>query len=640
MKITSDNIYRNVNMPLTEDYVAKVVNSFIDMSKNCEKYTKSCPKELYKVFYFFLKDEKNKGKNVYDSIIDLDDGMIKTSIANNKYTPFIDEMGIEMSDPIPAIQPNWHTYQSWHLSNHKKYRPEDISHRFYISIDPSTIPDFIMLLKEKFEKMDTTYYFKINDSSIVGNTQKDGLVIYSSTEDMNYVLSILKEIEIEYPELIKKCNDPHIFCGNINGWIGYANEIKKEKNSYTNLMSRIMYESIENSVLNWIRTHLTFTINENGKNIYLSEYFNSQIKSGKTEIELIKGLNEYIRKLGHLVATIPLVDKNFKQDMYRTIKNNLIKNNFNPNNICFNFDVLKEMNEYNSNIKFNKNQQSTPSNEHDYKAEYNELKNTRTVFPNLNENIINELKRKVWNYFKELTKVTNLEHNIQYRNVSVYAAPLLEIHGSNLVNWPVKNGNEIYIDKNFLKDPNNTNIIGCQVMHEMLHGLSEFKNEKQMFFGHGTECRGINEATTQMFAEDITGIRLSKDEDYMYFIKRVMRACKILVGEDKLASQYLNNDLSFEEKFNEISSGKFAEFANAMNMIYKLSMQNKYKGNVDLRGLRTAQNNVMRFIMNIIKKQASDNPEIIVEIMDELKLNEDEFDMDWNQLNSLSNPHK
>lgn len=373
-----------------------------------------------------------------------------------------------------------------------------------------------------------------------------------------------------------------------------------------------MYDSIETSVLNWIGTHPTFTINENGKNIYLSEYFNSQIKSEReTESESINGLNEYIRKLGHLVSSIPLVDKNFKQEVYRTIKNNLVKNNFDPNNICFNFDVLKEMNEYNSNIQ---------SNEHDFKAEYNQLLNSRTALPNYNE-LVKNLKRKAWEYFRNVTNVTNLESNMS-RDITVYSAPLLEIHGSNLVNWPVNNDNEIYIDENFLKDPNNANIIVCQIMHEISHGLSQFKNKKQLFFGHKVEeCQGIEEATTQMYAEDITGIRLSEEEDYMFSIKTFMRICKILVGEDKLASQYLNNDLSFEEKFNNILSGKFMEFANAMNSIYRLCKQRKYGYNIDLQDLETREANMLKFLGNIVDKQLDTRPEIVNQLENELGTN-------------------
>ena len=500
------------------------------------------------------------------------------------------------------------------------YEKGDISHRFYISVDPSVIPNFIILLKEKFEKLNITYYFKVSYGTIIGNTQKDGIVIYSSTEDMDYVLSVLNEIEVEHPELIKKCNEPHLFCGNINGWIGYANEIKKEKNSYTNLMTKIMYDSIEISVLNWIRTHPLFTINENGKNIYLSEYFNSQIKSGETESELINGLKEYIRKLGHLVAAIPQVDKTFKQEVYKTIKNNLIKNNFDPNNICFNFDVLKEINEYNSSIQDNKNKQLQQVNEHDYKAEYNQLLNSRAFLPNYNE-LVKNLKRKAWEYFRNVTNVINLESNMQ-KDIKVYSAPLLDIHGSDLVNWPVANGNEIYIDENFLKDPNNANIIVCQIMHEISHGLSQFKNKKQLFFGHETnEYQGIDEATTQMYAEDITKIRLSEEEDYMFPIKTFMRICKILVGEDKLASQYLNNNLSFENKFNNISSGKFTEFAIEMNNIYKLCKQAKYGNNVDLQDLETKKANMLKFLGNIVDKQLDIRPEIIEQLENELGVN-------------------
>ena len=58
MVVNSRNIYEKASVPLTEDYVARVVNNFINMSKNYN--IKSAFKEPYKVFYNFLKDEIKK----------------------------------------------------------------------------------------------------------------------------------------------------------------------------------------------------------------------------------------------------------------------------------------------------------------------------------------------------------------------------------------------------------------------------------------------------------------------------------------------------------------------------------------------------------------------------------------------------
>lgn len=349
--INSNNIYEKVSIPLTEEFIKKVVINFITMTINCDKYVPQFPNnfEPYKTFYHFLKDDINKGNSIYDSIIELNNKIERNSIENDVYNPLI-ENGNSFS-PITANQLGWYSYQSWHLSNDKRYNKGDISHRFYISVDSSVIPEFIVLLKEKFEKMDMSYYFKVNNASVVGNTQKDGIVIYSSTNDLNNTLLILEEIENEYPGIVKKCNEPHLFCGNINGWIGYANEVKNQKNSYTNLMAQIMYDSIETSVLNWVKVHDKLTIDSDGKNINLLQYFNSAMLSNsttKTDYVI------YIKRLGHLVNIIPKYDLNFKPELYRIIRNNLIKNNIDPNNICFNFDVLGEISKYNSNLIQNK----------------------------------------------------------------------------------------------------------------------------------------------------------------------------------------------------------------------------------------------------------------------------------------------
>lgn len=344
--IDSNSIYNNASIPLTEDFIKKVVINFITMTIDCEKYIPRFPDkfEPYKAFYQFLKDDTNKGTSVYNSIINLNDNLIKDAVQFGKYTPLL-ENGNQLS-PITANQIGWYSYQSWHLSNDNRYNKGEISHRFYISADSSIIPKFIVVLKEKLEQMAIPYYFKVSSASIVGNTQKDGIVIYSSTNNLNQVILALQEIQNEYPDIVQKCNEPHLFCGNINGWIGYANEIKNQKNSYTNLMSKIMYDSFEASVLDWIRENSEVTINDGSKNVKVSQYFNRNIINEESQKDYIT----YIKRLGHLINVIPKFDKNFKPKLYRIIKNNLIKNNIDPNNICFNFDVLEELVEYNNHL--------------------------------------------------------------------------------------------------------------------------------------------------------------------------------------------------------------------------------------------------------------------------------------------------
>lgn len=180
MEISVNNICNNVNAYLGEEFVKNVVMNFIKMTINCEKYICQFPEKFkpYKVFYRYLKDDPNKGKSIYDDIIELNN-----TIQNGNFY-----------SPITANQLGWYSYQSWHLSGDKKYHKGDISHRFYVSADSSVLKDFIILLKEKYEEKDVPYYFKVSNASVIGDTQKDGIVIYSSTDNLNITLSILQSI--------------------------------------------------------------------------------------------------------------------------------------------------------------------------------------------------------------------------------------------------------------------------------------------------------------------------------------------------------------------------------------------------------------------------------------------------------------
>lgn len=110
--------------------------------------------------------------------------------------------------------------------------------------------------------------------------------------------------------------------------------------------------------------------------------------------------------------------------------------------------------------------------------------------------------------------LNNLTRNLS-KEISVFSASVHKIHGSRMLNWPVSNGSEIYLDRDFYNNPYNNDIVNCQITHELLHSLSELRDPLQYFMGHRIEIdaatnlpkqslyTGINEATTQMFAEMI-----------------------------------------------------------------------------------------------------------------------------------------
>ena len=248
--------------------------------------------------------------------------------------------------------------------------------------------------------------------------------------------------------------------------------------------------------------------------------------------------------------------------------------------------------------------------------EYQELLKYRKIQPN---NILVEKQRNAWLYFRNITKPTNLEKNIN-SNSSLYYVPLKQIHGSNMVSWPVQNGSEIYVDEGFAI--NNKELVNIQLQHEILHNLANRVNGNQSFFGYlydgsgKSNYIGINEATTQMFAEDIIGLRLDEETDYLYFVKNVMRVMKVLFGKELLAGQYLNNDTGFTTIFNDRTSYKFEPFAKLLNDIYYLSREKKYKSlnESQTEELTKKQQSILDFTSRLIHQFSKDNNEIIDDV--------------------------
>lgn len=237
--------------------------------------------------------------------------------------------------------------------------------------------------------------------------------------------------------------------------------------------------------------------------------------------------------------------------------------------------------------------------------------------------ILNDKKRIAWEFFRNYTCLSNLEKNLS-SNFILYLAPLRKIYGTNLVNWPNGEKNEIYVDDNFaITNPELTNI---QLQHEVLHGLSKSNNGQELCFGHQynkddkSNYTGLNEATTQMFAEDMSGIRLDENSDYLYTIKNVMRVIKIIFGTNDIANQYFNNSNIFEQRFNQVTSFKFEPFVLLMNDVYMLDKKRKYNSltQEQIKELEDKKNKLFGFTSNLINQFSQDNPAIIDEICNEL----------------------
>ena len=254
--------------------------------------------------------------------------------------------------------------------------------------------------------------------------------------------------------------------------------------------------------------------------------------------------------------------------------------------------------------------------------QYNELLKYRKAQP---LDIIHRKKRMAWEYLRNLVTVSNLEQNLN-KGFSLFYAPIKQIRGSNMTCWPFQDGSkEIYIDETFAL--NNPQIIEIQTTHEVLHGLSQMKYGNQYFFGHQYQGNGqsiysgIDEATTQLFTEDIEQQRLSEDEDYLYFVKNVMRVMKVIFGVDKLANQYLNNNTQFEQEFDKITNGKFSSFASMMNEVYTLCKIKHYAklSDEDMKLLDTRKEQIINFTKVLIDSYLKVNRQLVQELVKELQ---------------------
>ena len=254
----------------------------------------------------------------------------------------------------------------------------------------------------------------------------------------------------------------------------------------------------------------------------------------------------------------------------------------------------------------------------DYLDEYIEL---ARYGKSLGEEVGRDKKRSAWEYFRSelMIPMANIEDNLSKQFI-VYVSDVKRIHGSNMSCWPFKDKTEIFVDKELYT--NQFDLVNVQLQHEVLHGLSQRRNGTLNSFGHPLDANniyiGIDEAVTQMFAEDISDYRLPKQDDYLYFVKNAMRIVKVFFGSVDIANQYMNGDLSFEKKFNEFTNNRFEAFAVSMKNIYLLHKKEFYDGLTpeEIASKERWENQISAFLSNMITNY--DNPAIQVEISNEI----------------------
>ncbi len=356
MEINRANLIKNVSLKIDESLVEKVVSQYVKMAKVLTiNYNIRSLRNL-------LKNQLNTDFNNKTSNSDFE----KVSQTAGQIREFYQRNGTyrTMNDGTDSINNNqlgWYTFQSWKLQNNKRYGPNEISHRFYINASAKELPEMMKALIKIYSQMDVPFYFKVNCNAAMGT--RDSIVLYCSTEQLDNTLAVLSKLEKDNSTLIAKIGMPHMLTGNINNWVGYASESKllQGQDSYTGIMSSSFISAFEKSIMEWINENPNFNVEFEGKNIPLSDYFNSSLKSetNKDYMQAVKDNYNYAYRMGHLLAVLPRVDATFNSRIVKNLRQLVLQKHIDPDNICFNYDVLKEILELSKQSKSDEKQDSS-----------------------------------------------------------------------------------------------------------------------------------------------------------------------------------------------------------------------------------------------------------------------------------------
>lgn len=193
----------------------------------------------------------------------------------------------ELSDAMEAYRwdsigefSGWTHISERHINGKKTITPK-VEHRLYINADVMDVHQIAKIFMDKCIDKRLPFYFKISEC----DRRDDNIVIYSDTKYLPYFLFVLKEIEKEYPELIKRCGKPPVLSGVIRNWIGYGSEPIKQsgKESFNGIRAKSIEKAIDEELLDWYRKHKNITINNQGQEISLQEYLVRQVVKTKAK---------------------------------------------------------------------------------------------------------------------------------------------------------------------------------------------------------------------------------------------------------------------------------------------------------------------------------------------------------------------
>lgn len=176
--------------------------------------------------------------------------------------------------------------------------------------------------------------------------------------------------------------------------------------------------------------------------------------------------------------------------------------------------------------------------------------------------------------FLEDNHMLNNENKKNLESIKIYAENLMEQHRGRMISRPGKNPPEIAIDFGFVNDAEtitlkkqNQKLIFSQIIHEMLHQISSYKDEKGINHLTGIikgdkifRYNVMNEGFTQMITERITGFILSPDSDKNTYYKNIAKIIANTIGDKAVYDSYFNHNYSMDNLLNYVAkNNKFFE---------------------------------------------------------------------------------
>ena len=262
---------------------------------------------------------------------------------------------------------------------------DELKHKFYLNVNRENIHKLARMYAEKCDEKGLPFYFKI----AVHGGRDEGIVIYSSTENLIDNYNVLREIGKEMPEITKRTTPPVLVAGVLDGWIGYGAEFKsidKKEQEKGMSYSKARANLLQEAYMNYLMNHLNDCVISPDKTIKeyiieeavttkcqdadiedISSDKKEQIKKGYEELfqfYLKEGFKNKSIDMSFIKPNLSLTmsDLHFilygmvpeyfshndkiKQGIISEIKALSPKYNISPENFCFTLDTKRQFEEY------------------------------------------------------------------------------------------------------------------------------------------------------------------------------------------------------------------------------------------------------------------------------------------------------